>query len=815
MSRSQIVWPVVGILSLITIAALATALALYIIRFENPLPSTFACSTVNQDPVPACSSTLIASGIPGASNGNGFFTLPSLRIAPSFTPTPSLSPTPPLTGYYHAHPTAYYTDSPGGVLFSYPFVLQVTASGSSAPPTMHLAGYNFSPHLRETGQFPPQFAYSTTALDTFTNGYTMSIPCSAATDTAFQPDPIAYPATGGMPTLTSVLWSRQDPGTRKTRIITTQGTPYVMINYEEQTTGAIITPVLNLDVSQYASSSIQTIVVSSPPSRTFNAYVFWSSRGHIPARCIVWFCDVTTPQAFHEDPTTGATLSIGSTGPGLAQGMVYMTMFANVGPLLTQVMQLIADSLMPHFIHLTDIIPSNSNSSMQFTVSPIPGGTLNAGSSTLWIVPLTSFHIAGLASVTLPGSTYLDFPLGNGLFQTTPQVGVAVFTSFYTLWPAPIAPINDFSSYALSPGGFNDTSSTCGNDLDMYDLAMAIRILTATPGHAATDEQRNTCGSNWNTKLSNMGVADFTLFTTQLEPQDAGLLSRIAYLLLTAVHLNRIKGSLNINSSLHGYITNANQQLTMLIEGGLITVPMAQSFAGGVYTPLAFLDVYSGTMPVIKTVGPDAVAPSLPQLTSRLGEVLGYLWACDNLVANGFVVGPSLNVGRLCRTLMSITNEATSRLLRGQCTAPSVPTLAPVMPWTSLVSQTKIAFQLDGASPGGISPDAMVLQSFTPFTPASHFFIRPMISSLSIQIEKLLRCSQLIPQASPEHYVFNNFVDPNLVGYFAYLYVTTNQTRMLQTGQVELALQPFIKMVSLQHPSVALLMNLVKLGQIN
>lgn len=826
-SSAQVAWTVFGFIAIIVIAGLTTALILFIERSRAKIgPTSFACGIPNPGPTPDCASTVVTSGIPGSANGTGFFTSSSLIITPSLKPTPSQNPTPPLTGYYHAHPTGYYNFSLSsrGILYSYPFVLQVVTSGStSIPPTMHMAAYNYSSQpIETTGPFD-QYSYQATGLDTFTNGYTMNIPC-AMQDQPFTPDFIAYPLSGG-PTLTSVLGTTPStaPASRITRIITTQGTPYTMLTYQETVTGPTLRPVLSINAIYVGSTSQETIIVTSPPTRTFNAYLLWSSGGGSVGRCMIWFCDASIPQTF-TNINNEWTLSVGTNiSSGLLQGVVYMTMFAQVGPLLGQVIQLIANSLVPYFINLADIIPSSSNTTMQFTLVPMPGitvgTTLQSGSSTLWIAPPTAFTLAALSGVSLPGTGYLDFPLGNGLNQTLPQVG-SQLSSFYTLWPPPADPVSDFTSYNLSAVNFTDTSTTTTTDLDMYDLALAIRVLNSTANHAYTQEQINACVSVWQAKLNDMGVGDdYTLFTQNLGSQDAGLVSRIAYLLLTYIHLNAVNPSLSINSSVNGVISNATSQLIMLIEGGLTTASLSSQQASSlgipVYTPLAFLDVYTATIPVIKTVGYSVTPTSLPQLSSRFGETLGYLWACDFLVSGSLAASSGLSpqISYLARTLISITNESSVRILRGQCSGgTAIPSLAPVMPWTTLVSPSQIGFQLDGATPGGTSPDSTHLQTFTPFTPASHYYIRNYLSSISIQVDKLLRCTQQVPQALSAPYSYNGFVDSNLVGYFAYLYTVGNRATMLETGIVDTDLLPFIKMITLQHPAVALLMNQVKQG---
>ncbi len=425
--------------------------------------------------------------------------------------------------------------------------------------------------------------------------------------------------------------------------------------------------------------------------------------------------------------------------------------------------------------------------------------------------------------MTLPGATYLDFPIGNGLFRTNPQIGPAVYTSFFTLWPPTQQPISDFTNYTLddSGSGYRDTSSLTTSDADMYYLALAIRVMFATSGgQDPTPEQINSCVSSFSQKVNAMGVGldDQTLYTPQLGTQDAGLVSRVSYLLQTFVHLNAIKGLLPTTESNNGLIINAGPALTMLIESGLTTASLSEQVASSVigvelYTPMPFLDTYSCTVPIIKTVD-YAVPPSptLAQLTSRLGETLGYLWASDFLVRNGFV-NASSRIPVFARTLYSVALESTSRLLRGQCVTSSTPGLAPVMPWTSNVSLTALGFQLDGASPGGTSPDATILQSFTPFSPPTHISVRPLLTPLAIAVEKLLRCNQSIPQSPPAQYYFGGYVDSSLVSYFTYLYTTGNRSHMLLTGDVDADLLPFIKFISLQHPAVALFMNQVKLGQ--
>lgn len=777
-------------------------------------PSSFNCQMATPPPFPVCASSVVTSGVPGIL-GTGFFTASALKITPTYNPGQVTNPdTTQLTGYYHAHPTGYYQESPGGALYSYPFVLRVSASGSpSVPPSMQLSAYRYSSNAVEVANSPfDQFAYLASGL----NGYSMTIPCANGGTPAmpnltvdFEP----YPATGG-PTLTSMLASRQaSPGFRSVRLILNQGTPYMMLALSDTLSAATMIPTIT--TSSYLSSGITNIIVSSPPSRTFTTYTFWYPGN----KCLVWFVNAATTQSLTVVGDT-ATLNLGTLAPGDLEGLIYVTMLSEVGPLLINVIQLLADSLIPHFIQLSDIIPTTSNTAMQYTIVPIPGYSLDPGNSTLWIVPPTSFQVAGLAAVTLPSRGYLDFPTGNGIFQTNPQVGPAVFTSFFTLWPKAVDPISDFSSYTLSNAGVTDTSDQVTSDADMYYLALTLRTLMSTfSARQPSLEQINSCISTFSSKINAMGVSQVgsTIFTPTLGTQDAGLVSRISYLLLTFLHLHAINPLLPANQSNHGLIVNAGPALTMLVESGLTTASLAaQAATSGIgiqlYTPLAFLDAYSCTVPVIKTTGLESPAvPTLPQLTSRLGEVLGYLWSCDFLVRNGFVNASSA-IPFFARSLYSITLEATTRLLRGQCATSSVPSLAPVMPWTTCISNTNFGFQLDGASPGGNSPDATLLQTFTPFSPPTHLSIRPLLNPLTVSVDKLLKCTQSVPQASPAQYFFGGYVDPELVGYYTYLYTSENRSQMLLTGKVDTDLKPFVKIVSLQHPAVALLMNQVKLG---
>lgn len=819
------VWIIVFSIALVIVACLVTLAVLLVEHSKGNIPSSFSCSTPIPAPSPTCKNTTVSSGVPGALH-TGFFTDSSKQVFPTLVPTRSLMPTPPLIGYYHAHPTAYYRKSPSGALYSYPFVLQMFASGDpTVAPYMHLNAARSAPQLADVSNSPfQQFAYLSTGLDTETNGYTIGLPCAANTVPnmmTFDVDREPYQMSGG-PTLASMLSSTQGtPGNRKVRIVMNQGTPYMSVIFTDIINAPTSVPLLT--TSGYGSHSMGQIVVAGPPSRTYNVYSFPQNPSN-PPRYMTWYVDtrynpVLTPSG------DIAILSIDAPGTGLTEAVIYITMFAQVGPLLSQVQQLIANALVPHFVQLTDIIPSASNTAMQYTVTPIPsltqGYQLQAGSSTLWIVPPTCFQTAALGAITLPGIGYFDFPVGNGMFATTPQVGLTSYTSFFTLWPPPSQQISDFSSYSLpnSGSGVQDTNNSIETDLDMYDLALAIRVLTSTPGaRPATREQINSVISAWQPKLSQMGVGeqDYTLFTQHLKSQDAGLVSRVAYLLLTAIHLNAVSGILPNTGSANGYITAFNPQLTMLIESGLTTVSLAaqQSSSLGVplYTPLAFLDTYTCTVPVIKTVDPPSPPnPTPAQLTSRLGEVLGWLWASDFLVSNGFVTASS-RVPAFSRALYSIVLESTTRMLQGQCPIPATPNLAPVMPWTTLISHTELGFQLDGATPGGNSPDATLLQTFTPFNPSSHFSIRPYLSPLTVSVDKLLHCKQPIPQASPTVYAFLSYVDPELVGYYTYLYTTGNRSNMLLSGKVDADLTSFVKTIDLQHPAVALMMNQAKLN---
>lgn len=819
------VWLIFASVMLVIIVALVTLAILLVLRSQGVTPSAFSCSIPTPAPAPQCKNTSVTSGVPGAL-GSGFLTNTSLQVFPTLVPTQSTTPTPPLIGYYHSHPTAYYRQSPSGALYSYPFVLQMFSPGSpTAAPFMHLAAARTSPDLTDVSNSPfQQFSYLSTSLDTETNGYPIGLPCAFGTTPNMIPfavDREPYPSAGG-PTLSSELSSIQgSPGHRKVRVLMNQGTPYITVIFNDIISSP--TTVSLISTAGYGTHTITQIVVAGPPSRTYDVYSF-SKNPSNPTRYMTWYVDHRYASVLIPSGNE-STLQITVPGTGETEAVIYITMFAQVGPLLSMVEQLVANSLVPHFIQLADIIPSGDRTAIQYTVAPVPGLTsgyqLQSGSSTLWIVPPTCFQTAALGAITLPGIGYFDFPVGNGMFQTNPQVGPAAFTSFFTLWPPPGQQISDFTSYALqnSGSGVHDTNNSIDTDLDMYDLALAIRVLTATSGaQPATREQINSAVTIWQTKLSEMGVgeSDYTLFTENLGPQDAGLVSRVAYLLLTAIHLNAVSGILPNTGSANGYITAFNPQLTMLIESGLTTVSLqsqaSSSLGKKLYTPLAFLDSYSCTVPVIKTVGYSTPPnPTPTQLTSRLGEVLGYLWASDFLVSNGFVMA-NTRIPALSRTLYSIVLESTTRLLQGQCPIRSVPNLSPVMPWTTNISHTAIGFQLDGATPGGTSPDATLLQTFTPFTPPSHLSIRQYLTPLTIAVDKLLHCKQRIPQSPPAVYAFVSFVDPELVGYYAYLYTTGDQTSMLLSGKVSKDLTSFIKTVDLQHPAVALMMNQAKLN---
>jgi hypothetical protein len=806
MVSSTVVWTIVGIVSIVLLAAVLTTAVLLVERNKAKPASNFSCSLATPSASPDCAVSTINVGIPGPLR-TGFFTAPDLQVLPTSVAMTSLQEPLPLTGYYHAHPTAYFTQSPGGVIYSYPFVLQ--AGGS----TLHLAAYNYATIPREVASAPyEQYAYAATGLDTALTGYTLNLPCISSL-AGLKPDFEPYTMSNSFPTLSSTL-STTD-GNARMRVVLNQGTPFMTIIFGQAT---VTTPSVQImSMTDFSSSDTTQITVSTPVSHTFNAYIFWSNRSGTPHRCIVWFVDASIAQQL--DITNDvATLRIPAQTN--MQMVVYVSMFAQTGPLLAVVMQTLANSLVPHYINLADVIPTSSNTAMQYTLQQIPGITVGqnfqSGTSTIWIVPPTSFQVAALAAITLPGADYFDFPLGNGLFQTNARVGLQD-VNFFTIWPKPIDSIRDFS-YALTnlPSSYRDTSAAVATDTDLYNLALAIRILFLNPaGQAPSDIQINSAVSTLVTKLGELaiGLNDHSLFTTQLGEQDAGLLSRVSNLVLTFLHLNAISDRLPNSRSANGWLTESRPKIVMLIESGLTTTSLGQqSFKNvGLYTPMPFIDTYSCTAPVIKTAGLPAVpAKGLPQLTSRLGEVLGYFWACDNLVSNNFVSAAPASA-YFARALYSITLEATSRLLRGQCTASSTPTLAPVMPWTSLISQSAIGFEFDGSTPAGSSPDSALLQSFLPFTPASHHSVRPLLAGLTIAVEKLLRCSQSIPQAQPAKYEFNSYVDSILVGYFAYLYTIENRSHMLISGKVDPDLAYFVKFISLQHPSVALLMNQVKL----
>ncbi len=802
-------WISFGLVSLLTLTVLVTLLILMLVRTSHSLgPSDFSCSVSTPPAFPACGITEPNSGIPGVL-GSGFLTSAGLQVVPTRKPPQSLFPVPRMVGYYHSHPTGYFQQSPEGVLYSYPFVLRVTPS---SPPGMHLAAYSYTAQPSELTTQPfEQYRYLATGLDTATSGYTMRLPCVTGSMPALGIDRQPYTSTGN-PTLTSMLSSRA--GTRAVRVVMNQGAPFMMVALSEAASAAIQYPLLS--VAGFAQSSMQVITTSNG---TFNAYMFSGFRATSVPKYLVWFVNSTVPQGLSISAGE-ATLSLGTSAAGAVDVIAYISMFAQVGSLLSAVMQLIANSLAPYFIQLSDIIPSASNTAMQYQVTPMTPYTLKAGISTLWIVPPSSFQIAALAGIVLPAAGYLDFPIGNGLCLTNAQVGSSL-TSFFTLWPKTSPSIFDFGNYYTLPNagsGLTDTSSVVTSDSDLYYLALTIRILFSTPGgQAPTTDQINTCATAFQLRLEQMGVGetDYTLFTQNLGDQDAGLVSRAAYLLLTYLHLYAIKDLLPRSgpaSSAYGIIVNAGLTMTMLIESGMTTLSLNSQPTSPVgvrlYASVAFIDTYWCTIPVIKTSA--ALSPSLPRLTSRLGEVLGYLWACDILISKGWVTG-SQNIPRLSRSLYSIVLESTSRLLRGQCVTTSVPGLAPVMPWTTDFSQTAIGFQLDGASPGGTSPDAAILQSFIPFSPPTHESLRPLLSPLMIAVEKLIRCDQSIPQAPPAQYYYGQYVDAILVGYFTYLYSSGDRTQMLLSGRVDADLSPFIKFISLQHPSVALLMNQMKL----
>lgn len=811
------IWIIFASVVLVIITGLATWAVLLFHNAQGNGPSTFSCSIPTPAPSPACRLFSVTSGVPG-SLGSGFMTNSARQVFPTLIPTRSLTPTPPLIGYYHAHPTAYYRQSPNGALYSYPFVLRMFASGSPSEALyMNLSAARTAPEPTDVSNSPfQQFSY----LAADTDGYRIDLPC-ALNATPFAVDREPYPSSGG-PTLASMLSSSHN--SRKVRVLMNQGTPYMSVIFTDLITTPTDIPLLT--TAGYGSISGGQVVVAGPPSRTYNVYRFYKNPAN-PPRYMIWYVDTRySPNLIPSGDE--ATLYISAPGTGDTEAVIYITMLSEVGPLSSMIEQLVGNALVPHFVQLTDIIPASSNTAMQYTMAPVPSLTtayqLQAGTTTLWIVPPTCFQTAALAAVTLPGIGYFDFPVGNGIFQTNPQVGTS-FTSFFTLWPPPIQPISDFTSYSLpnSGSGVRDTNHSVNTDLDMYDLAMTMRVLTATPGTPpATADQINSCTTDWIQKLNQMGVGenDYTLFMNPEplppSPQDAGLVSRVAYLLLTAIHLNAISSILPNTGSAHGYITAFNPQLTMLVESGLTTVSLdsqaGSSIGTALYTPLGFLDTYSCTVPVIKTVGYSTpLDPTPAQLTSRLGEVLGYLWASDFLVSGGFVTA-NPRIPALSRALYSIVLESTTRLLQGQCPIRGVPNLAPVMPWTTEISHTNIGFQLDGATPGGNSPDATLLQTFTPFTPASHLSIRQYLTPLTIVVEKLLRCKQAIPQSPPAVYAFLSYVDPELVGYYTYLYTTGNRTNMLVSGKVDSDLIPFVKTIDLQHPAVALLMNQAKLN---
>ena len=810
MVSTQVVWISVAIIAIIVGAGLITWFAILVERQTSRTISGFSCDSPSSGPFPDCGTLIVRSGVPG-SLASGFFS--ARTISPTISPSKTISVTP-LTGYYHSHPTAYYKSNPSGLLYSYPFVSQITSSGvTNGPPIFRLTSFSYSTTLSETAAIPfEQFSYPSTSLDSANFGYTMFLNCADSGMMPLQPDKLAYQAQGGSPTLTSILSSSEQsfPDSRSVKLILTQGVPFVTLSYTSSSIGSQLRPVLSIPKTSYSSHLTPYPIVVG--QTTYNVYTFWRSAGPTP-RCILWFVNANVWQDMIVDSDDTAILRLGTENGGPINGLVYISMFTQVGPLLSMVVQLIAESLMPYSIQLADIIPSDTNTAMQYSIVPIPGvdwTSPNPRTTTLWIVPPTSFGTAGLAAITLPGTGYFDFPVGNGMFQTQPSGGTGSLISFFTLWPPSHPSITDFTSFVLpnAGSGVSDTNSLTTSDADLYALSTAIRVLYVTIGSSGpTPSMVNNCVQSFSAKLNGMGIGigDFSLFTTSLGDTDAGLVSRVSYLLLTYINLFAVRGFIGSLTSAGLLLSAAVPQITMLIESGLTTQLLNNQSS---YTPLAFLDTYSCTMPMIKTINNQVVPITPAQLSSRLGEVLSYLWACDLLSVS------DQNLALLSRCLYSITLEATTRLLRGQCISypMTTPSLAPVIPLTTIVSQSSMGFQLDGATPGGNSPDATFLQVFSPFSPATHISLRPMFSSFTIAVDKLLRCNQFIPQFPGASYSFNSYVDPALVGYYTYLYTLGDRSNMLITGRVDSDLTAFVKMVSPPHPSVALLMNLVKVG---
>lgn len=781
---------IIVIVSLIIGAAVITYITLLIIQQRNRqqlLP--FSCDT----PVPAysgCPTSAISSGIPG-NPGSGFFT--ALKVVPDSPPDDAVTITPSSigSGYYYAHPTTLFSTT--GVLYTYPFILTVIPAGDlTSSPTLKLGAYSYTSTAYEvTNSTFDQYYYQNNGLD---NGYDMGINCAIAAP-PFQVDRTPYPSSGG-PTLASML------STSQVSIVANQGQPYITLLFNSSNSDPNAEHDL-ISMSQYSHMGISQVAVGPVTYLVYNFY-------RTTTRSVAWLI----PNTYTATPpiiSNGQQVTLRCRGP---KAVVYITLLNRVGVLMQSVLQTLAFGLRPCFINLVDLIPTSDNSSMQYTIVPIANFD-NGNSSVLWILPPTCFSSANLAAVSLPSSEYLDFPLGNGLFSTqhAGSTGGQLIT-FFTVWPPP-TDISDFASYSLQNAGnaaanVTDTSADVNTDLDMYNLALTIRILYSTQRHYPTGAQQDKCTTSFQQKLNDITTnsQDYTIATASLGEQDAGLISRLAYLLLTYIHQDAVKSQLQQQSSAYGVIVEALPKISMMIQGFLTTAPISEQHY---YAPLGLLDCYTCTIPMIKTVNP---SPGFESLSSRAGEVLSYLWA-SNYILSTKLTTPPKNMAYLARCLFGIVIESTTRLLNGVCIADgsnSIPNLAPVMPWTGVVSPSYIGFRLDKASPGGTSPDAVMLQTFAPFTPATHHMLWPIFQKLSFSIEKLIRCTQPIPQASPAQYSYNKYIDPSLVGYFAYLYNPDNCSETLLTGRVvNASLSPFVDKVLLQHPAIGQFMNLVKL----
>lgn len=808
---------IIAIVGIIAFALIITTAVLLGIRASGKGPNkTYDCSLALPNTTPTCGPPNISTLTPGLRN-TGFLTtkvvIPTIsQTTPVMTVTPSTSAS--VTGYYYGHPTAFYRSVPYGILLSYPFMSSFVYP-TGAKPIFYLLGYSYNSEPQQTSSTPyPQYEYETPSIPTTdslpvnSSAYKMNIE-NILNSNVFTPDFGSYT---GLPTLTSTLACNGSTGVAGSDIKITfnQGEPYIQLTATPQTYEQIVLS------SQYSSIETGVLPVGVNGNVTITC-TYWLLIQDAPTvtnpRCLVWFALNTTNVDVDTSTPEIAKLKFLYNSPTLSGGTVYITIMRKAGLLINSILQLVASSLTPHNVVLSDIISArDQNTTMQYTIVPTNGMPRITNSTTLWIPPVTCISIGNLSGISLPSPDYFDFPLGTGLVSTQPSPPDNTNVLFFTIWPKTLDTTLDFNAYFVpyNMSNVTDDNPVCNSGAEMYELALTMRVMYTTPTAQSkvTNDMISNCVSKWWSYTSSIGFGsnDKTPFTTVSLDTEVGFISRLSYILATYIQL--IACSRNWGSSSERRIVEESTDIiTSIVQAGFNTG------VNTLFRTLGFVDIYSMMVPNIKTT--DVSGGALKStLYSRLGETLTFLWACEFLVSRGLVPG-SVNLSPLLRTLIPVISSATLTQIRSDCSAwRSQKGFFPSLPLNGLLTNSSVGFARDNYPLNGNSnsPDGVLSQCFEPFTPVTHYILSPTFTPYNVGVDKILYCSLPVTQFNPAlTYYFGSQIDDPNVTFFLYLFAPGDRSSMLLNSKVDTDLIPFVSAVKPRHVTTALFMNSVKL----